>query len=560
MAVFSRLCVGEDGDGCGRLFPHKTSSGMCAKCQKLSGLAPGSIDFELWRSMPQCKGCGIAWKNLQSDLCGTCESKGAGSSPEQQDTSPSSSLSQISMNAVEIAKQARAQATSTHLKKSPRGDIRNLSTTAGLNYAKNGGGQPGSDKIKIAIEVRIKGTSKRSNVGDSYGKWIKSWAKDVYLTEVLEDSLAALNVTWEKEEGMSLILNEVQFRFPGNKNFHPSNQLKSVGYVYSAYILGESADFYKPKDLQSKEVKGPAVFFELFVDRPATHKRGRAPQGSSSDDDFTESISMATKRPPRKKARQGIIQETGEVEIMWPDNLDAVPVRGLLSIDVFAQGLTKRVYKLMLDGDLFVAKQFFNVGAGPDTVTVAENEKYFQAELIRLCQGSWFLNRFHDIARQRDVGIFSGLVFSEGFLLRAHPQVTDTPANPLDQPVSAVWLVEPRRTTTVIKFSGTMQHPSTNDKRGITIAAFAYFVFEFSGHKLVFADIQGSPMTVDGRDGIVLFDVMTHTDAGHSGIGDHGKEGITSFIRQHKCDYICTGMGLPPLIDTESDGESSETS
>jgi len=58
-------------------------------------------------------------------------------------------------------------------------------------------------------------------------------------------------------------------------------------------------------------------------------------------------------------------------------------------------------------------------------------------------------------------------------------------------PDSSVWLVEPRRTTTVIKFSGTMQHPSTNDKHGITIAAFAHFVFEFSTRKLVFADIQG---------------------------------------------------------------------
>ena len=58
-------------------------------------------------------------------------------------------------------------------------------------------------------------------------------------------------------------------------------------------------------------------------------------------------------------------------------------------------------------------------------------------------------------------------------------------------PDSSVWLVEPRRTTTVIKFSGTMQHPSTNDKHRITIAAFAHFVFEFSTCKLVFADIQG---------------------------------------------------------------------
>ena len=97
---------------------------------------------------------------------------------------PSSSLSQAASNAVEIAKQVRSQAASARLKKPTQvPDFRNINTTAGLNYAKNSSSnQPGSDKIKIAIEVRIKGTSKRSNAGDSYGKWIKSWAKDVYLT------------------------------------------------------------------------------------------------------------------------------------------------------------------------------------------------------------------------------------------------------------------------------------------------------------------------------------------------------------------------------------------
>ena len=49
MAVLSHLCAGDDGDGCGRLFPHKTSTGMCAKCQKLTSLVPNSTDFETWQ-------------------------------------------------------------------------------------------------------------------------------------------------------------------------------------------------------------------------------------------------------------------------------------------------------------------------------------------------------------------------------------------------------------------------------------------------------------------------------------------------------------------------------
>jgi hypothetical protein len=56
---------------------------------------------------------------------------------------------------------------------------------------------------------------------------------------------------------------------------------------------------------------------------------------------------------------------------------------------------------------------------------------------------------------------------------------------------SAVWLVEPRRTISLIKFSGTLQHPPCNDKMGETITAFAHFVYIVSKQSLVFADIQG---------------------------------------------------------------------
>ena len=56
---------------------------------------------------------------------------------------------------------------------------------------------------------------------------------------------------------------------------------------------------------------------------------------------------------------------------------------------------------------------------------------------------------------------------------------------------SATWLVEPRRTKSVVKFSGTLVHPSHADKVGITLVAFAHFSYEFSQKQLVFADIQG---------------------------------------------------------------------
>lgn len=55
----------------------------------------------------------------------------------------------------------------------------------------------------------------------------------------------------------------------------------------------------------------------------------------------------------------------------------------------------------------------------------------------------------------------------------------------------AVWLVEPRRTTSVVKYSGTLVHPTRRDQVGIIVTAFAHYIYETSNKELVLADIQG---------------------------------------------------------------------
>jgi len=56
---------------------------------------------------------------------------------------------------------------------------------------------------------------------------------------------------------------------------------------------------------------------------------------------------------------------------------------------------------------------------------------------------------------------------------------------------SATWLVEPHHTKSVLKFSGTLVHPSHADKVRIMLVAFVHFSYEISQKQLVFADIQG---------------------------------------------------------------------
>lgn len=54
---------------------------------------------------------------------------------------------------------------------------------------------------------------------------------------------------------------------------------------------------------------------------------------------------------------------------------------------------------------------------------------------------------------------------------------------------------------------------------------------------------------------------MQHTNVyrSDSGVGDHGKAGMQSFIDQHKCDFMCESLGLMPFIaDTAQAHENGD--
>lgn len=60
-------------------------------------------------------------------------------------------------------------------------------------------------------------------------------------------------------------------------------------------------------------------------------------------------------------------------------------------------------------------------------------------------------------------------------------------------PDSAItWLLEPRRASSVEKWSGTLEHPPHSDKAGNTIDAFMHFSYIYSQQSLLFADLQST--------------------------------------------------------------------
>ncbi|KAJ7638087.1 kinase-like domain-containing protein, partial [Mycena rosella] len=107
------------------------------------------------------------------------------------------------------------------------------------------------------------------------------------------------------------------------------------------------------------------------------------------------------------------------------------------------------------------------------------------------------------------------------------------------------WLVETKSSTIVEHFTFTLNHQARRqDLSAQTVHVLAHFVYGNSTRNIVIADLQGTPAHLGGRDVLVLFDPMTHTPKGDSGIGDFGVQDIESFIRDHKCADVCRALGL----------------
>jgi len=77
-----------------------------------------------------------------------------------------------------------------------------------------------------------------------------------------------------------------------------------------------------------------------------------------------------------------------------------------------------------------------------------------------------------------------------------------------------------------------------NDDRRNTPQAFSHFTWEASEHRILVCDLQGvGDMWTDPQ-------IHSHDGVGY-GKGNMGMKGINAFLRNHRCNAICQGLGLP---------------
>ncbi|KAJ7758876.1 kinase-like domain-containing protein [Mycena maculata] len=395
---------------------------------------------------------------------------------------------------------------------------------------------------------------------------------------MFEDALAHLlrhwNLDWEKKCSESLTPEHISLCLLGNLGIQPHSTLGTVGQFFDAHdhIHGN----HPKKILQGPttlRLPSPAIYLEglivvkEFEDRTGTlapyfvhtekeNRKRKGIRGPGLNSTKHTRSQLSTPLPTRSEfadlpgftkvdfvfAPVSVAQD-GLVTIEWldrraPDDITTwtCPIQDV----PFDQGKTKVVYKVIFDGLPWVAKWFFDVGAGTGQVEIQENHNEVVKEATRLSKLGYFLKRFLTEAKRQGVDIEHGIQVTDfrlgievvedsgpstasGFSLEQYQAAGD--------PDIIVWLFEPRR--------------SSKNKIGSTLNAFAHYAYLFSQESTVLADLQTATAIDENGEGIqVLFDVMTHTLNGSSGVGDHGKTGIETFLRKHECVNRCKYLHL----------------
>ncbi|KAJ7921281.1 kinase-like domain-containing protein [Mycena leptocephala] len=463
--------------------------------------------------------------------------------------------------------------------------------TATLLAHEHGGGLPGESLIMVCWEVR---SSKNSKIDARLGSASK---------KMVNQPLYGSDAT--------------SFRWPVDRLLEPGTSTMTLGEFYTYYSTPTNAPIYlhevpkKWKHFLKHAKTSPFICLELYIDYDAWKQAKESVENMNSVSDMTSSAVVTRKRSRTdsskdltsdkqkqicssvsavslrsefslsKRSGRAVVQKQSDITYRkitcitatstgQPQLVDTGDIyRGHIFDTPFSSGSMKHAFDLILTtGEQYVAKRFFKLTAADSDlfeseVSVEANRVEVEGEITRLAIGTWFLNGFYRLCKSHgDVSVDTNIAFADAFLAIEvdRPSTASGVAQITDTEEGLTWLVERKRPTTVIKFSGTLVHRShRRDLRSATISAFAHFVFGYSKGTLVVADLQGTPCLVRNNDGLILFDLMTHTKDGDSGIGDFGEKGIKSFIDDHQCTDLCRALTLEssyPLVMQE-DGDSS---
>ncbi|KAJ7089460.1 hypothetical protein C8R44DRAFT_751465 [Mycena epipterygia] len=470
-------------------------------------------------------------------------------------------------------------------------------TTSTLLSHENGGGAPGEDKILIGWAVRESKTPK--SINPDLGTSAKKWAVSVPLPDIKSHLVKTVNVEWGRSNSVPLEPDEVTFRWHG------------VLYLlqYTESCINLLVDCAHLMEVVAKSNKGPTIWLELYIDSAAYKHRlailkakSEGVAASSMDSMMTSTLTSSVRKRALSSTSEGSNRDeankrsniSGVMKSMFvPSSSGTVKVHKHTSVTLnqvicvtdsitgqvefedtskvisgtirdvcFSEGAMKHAYDFKTaSGEALVVKRFYrisddNKNTMAPPVTIIENRDQIYLELRCLSISAYFLKEFFAHAKCHGVGVYTAITIADAWLGQEIGQPSKaSETSRIDEAHEGItWLVETKRATTVEHFTFTLNHQThRQDLCAQTIHAFAHFVYGNSNRNVVLADIQGTPAHQNGRDLLVLFDPMTHTPAGDSGIGDFGPKGIQSFIHDHKCGDVCRSLGLHESIVLENE-------
>ncbi|KAJ7307951.1 kinase-like domain-containing protein [Mycena albidolilacea] len=559
----SQCCSENPGEGCGLPFPAKTAAGLCQKCTLLNALDPKSEKYQQALGYLQCLTCGVAWQRLPfTDKCGPCHQK------VLEDAG-------LINHSVDTALQARSNAFNIRIHRGPKQNTLAsipVAPTIALNTAAldqfRNVGHNDADCIKVYAEPRLV-----NKIDASLGSTSRSYSPETPMEEIKAELINGWNIAWLKKHDFPLRIEDSELRFHGNQNILENSQYLAVLDSYQAHKSAGNHEAYFTKTLElwmeSSETPTPG---SRAVKGSSLSKKRKSTGGNAAK----ENDEISAKRPrvsapiestfqrllpgpnPAKSTEIEIVlahiavdSESCCVQVSWPDN-NAPTQKAVISNTIFKSGKMKHCYKLSIGDEQYVAKRFYEIGRGEDEVTLSENTNNLLSDATRCEMARWLLRRFRNSAAEITLEVAKNFEITQLLVVAevVHKGKAASPASGAtlevleSQPGSrVVWLLEPLRNAAVTHYTGTMEHPAGTGQLAHTLSAFVHFAFQQSG--IIFADIQGSCGRLSNKTmGIIIFDLMTHTEEEDSGVGDYGPKGIARWRDQHDCNAFCKRLDL----------------
>ncbi|KAJ7868280.1 hypothetical protein B0H13DRAFT_2670306 [Mycena leptocephala] len=579
-----QFCKGPDlGDGCGGTFPRKTATGLCPLCEALARTRTNNPDdaaaLAKLRACPQCLHCGKFGQNVLTK-CVTCARLDAANSTSQENA----------LRARTAANQVRPQA---------------------WQMRTNGGSQAPPGGAQLARNLPRNNEQRYINV--SVLPWLsnklyarigvtsRSYKENTPFEEVVEDIMKVWSSAWDGAHPASLIRSEILIFWHNHVNLHEHSTDGTLGEFYDIHSQLRNSDTLLDIPRKYKSVvKGTAIVLIFMIDYDAFQKHTRSKvgrtitkrrrSGANDEDDDDEprakrhagvnSVPVgltsnymglkvpAKAAPPATDVQLEFLHWTRGADDMFPW-VGKTLVKGRLTDNPLHTGKEKLVFRLEVDGALYVAKRFRAVPT--DIESFHANSKAMIADLTALHNTQVVLDAFYDAAAdiQGDIdcnlGILETFIAAEVIDSGSHPSVasgisaallktieTDEDVDDLPLTPRVHWLIQ-RRTGNLF-----------------TIGAISHF----------FADMEISPSTplseinvlshfqtttgkVPGKAfGKLIIDVtlQNETTGGPRRLADHGPQGINMVLNVHVCNRVCELLLLPEVKEVTEDEGSVDDS